>query len=85
MINFIVERMDLNDPANALGWAEIALPHDVGEVQGAEADAVLASVVARDGGVEVGVAACFADGQAVTVARNGEVVYALRAIPRALL
>jgi hypothetical protein len=79
---FEVERMDLNAAGGTAEW-EPAATQCYGERVGPDAHGVLAAVVARDGGVQLGVAATYTDGQAVMLAQNGEVVYALRARPRA--
>ena len=79
---FVVERMDLTDAEGTLEW-ERAATQRYGEALGADAPGVLAAVVARDGGVQLGVAATYTDGQAVMLAQKGEVVYVLRARPRA--
>jgi hypothetical protein len=79
---FVVERMDLTDAEGALEW-EPAATKRYGEALGSDAHDVLAAVVARDGGVQLGVAATYTDGQAVMLAQEGGVVYALRARPRA--
>lgn len=81
---FVLERMDLTDAEGTLEW-ERAITQPYGEVLGRDAHGVLAAIVARDGGVQLGVAATYADGQAVMLAQKGEVVYALRARPRARL
>lgn len=79
---FVVERMDLTDSQGTLEW-ERAATQRCGEALGRDAPDVLAAVVARDGGVHLGVAATYADGQAVMLAQKGQLVYALRARPRA--
>ena len=81
-MTFVVERMDLTDAKGALEWKRAATQR-CGEALGADAHGILAAVVARDGGVQLGVTATYADGQAVMLAQKGEVVYALRARPRA--
>lgn len=78
---FVVERMDLTDAEGALDWERVATQR-YGEALGPDAHGVLAAVVARDGGVQLGVAATYADGQAVMLAQERGVVYALRARPR---
>ena len=79
---FVVERMDLTGADGTPEW-ERAATQRYGETFGPDAHGVLAAVVARDGGVQLGVAATYIDGQAVMLAQRGEVVYALRARPRA--
>ena len=81
-MTFVVERMDLTDAEGTLQW-ERAATQRCGEALGPDAHGVLAAAVARDGGVQLGVAATYTDGQAVMLAQKGEVVYALRARPRA--
>ena len=76
-MKFMIEKMDL-----VLDWNASPAPRQHCEADGADAGSVLSAIVAKDGGVQLGVAASFADGQAVTVAREGDTVYALRAIPR---
>ena len=80
-MTFVVERMDLTDAKGTLEW-EGAATQRCGEALGPDAHAVLAAIVARDGGVQLGVAATYTDGQAVMLAQKGEVVYALRAVQR---
>jgi hypothetical protein len=72
-MRFIIERMSLNDTLPPQPW---------GEADGSEAAEVVTFVVARDGAVEVGVRASFADGQALTIARKGESLYAVLACPK---
>lgn len=81
-MTFVVERMDLTDAEGPLEW-ERAATQRYGEALGPDAHGVLAALVARDGGVQLGVAAMYTDEQAVMLAKKGEVVYALRARPRA--
>ncbi|HVE70595.1 MAG TPA: hypothetical protein VNI54_04435 [Thermoanaerobaculia bacterium] len=81
-MTFVVERMDLCDADGPVQW-ERAATQRYGEAPGPDARGVLAAVVAREGGVQLGVAATYADGQAVMLAQQGEVVYALHARPRA--
>ncbi len=81
-MTFVVERMDLTDAEGTLAW-ERAETQRYGEALGPDAHGVLAAVVERDGGVQLGIAATYTDGQAVMLAQKGEVVYALRARPRA--
>jgi len=81
-MTFVVERMDLTDAEGMREW-ELAEARRCGEVFGPDAYGALAVFVARDGGVQLGVAATYTDGQAVMLAQKGEVVYALRARPRA--
>ena len=79
---FVVERIDLTGADGPLEW-ERAATQRCGEALGPDAHGVLTAVVARDGGVQLGVAATYTDGQAVMLAQKGELVYALRARPRA--
>lgn len=81
-MTFVVERLDLTDVEGTLQW-DRAAARRYGEALGPDAHGVLAAVVARDGGVQLGVAATYADGQTVMLAQKGDVVYALRARPRA--
>ena len=81
-MTFVVERMDLTDAEGTLEWGRAATQR-YGEALGPDAHGVLAAVVERDGGVELGVAATYTDGQAVMLAQRGGVIYALRARPRA--
>ena len=81
---FVVERIDLTDAEGTLEWERAATQRE-GETPGADAHGVLAAAVARDGGVQLGVAATYTDGQAVMLAKKGELVYALRARPRAAI
>lgn len=74
--------MDLTGVKSALDWNTSPAPQQHGEADGSDARSVLSAVVEKDGGVQLGVAASFADGQAVTIALEGDTVYALRAIPR---
>ena len=74
--------MDLTDARGVLDWAHAPAPQLYDETCGHDASGVLAAVVARDGGVQIGVTAAYTDGQAVMLAQNGDVVYALRAVPR---
>lgn len=80
-MKYVVERMDLTDPLGRLEWSATPSPQRLCEVQGGDADSVLAGLVAKDGGVQLGVSASFTNGEALLVAQNGAVVYALRAIP----
>jgi hypothetical protein len=79
-MRFEVERMDLTDAAGTFAWTRSATQR-YGEAAGPDAHGVLAAIVARDGGVQLGVASTYTDGQAVMLAQKGEVVYALRARP----
>jgi hypothetical protein len=81
-MEFELERMDLTDSRGALDWTDGSAVRPHGETRGSEVRAVLAAVVARDGGVQLGIAAVYADGQAVVVARKGDAIYAVRAVPR---
>src|SRR5689334_20347418 len=82
-MDFTVERIDLTDLAGALDWLRTPRLELAGQAQGPDACGALAAVVAGDGGVQLGITAVYADGQAVMVAQKGDVIYALRAIPRA--
>ena len=79
---FVIERMDLTGADGTPEW-ECTATQRYGETLGPDAHGVLAAAVVRDGGVQLGVAAAYTDGQAVMLAQRGEVVYALRARPRA--
>jgi hypothetical protein len=79
-MTFEVERMDLIDADGVPAWQRTA-PQRYGAALGCDAQSVLAAVVARDGGVQLGVAATCTNGQAVMLAQKGAVVYALRALP----
>jgi hypothetical protein len=81
-MKYIVERMDLTDAHGFPDWNQMPAPRMHCEVQGSDAQNILAGVIARDGGVQLGVTATFTDGQAVMIAKQGSVVYALRALPR---
>lgn len=81
-MKFTIEKMDLTGVRSALDWSASPAPQQLCEADGADASSVLTAVVAQDGGVQLGMSASFANGQAVTVARDGESVYALRAVPR---
>ena len=80
---FVVERMDLTDRCGALDWSNASIPRTVCEILGSDGAGVLSAVVARDAGVELAVCASYVDGQAVTIAQHGSVMYALRAVPQA--
>lgn len=80
-MTFMVERIDLVDAAGVLEWQR-AVPQSCGEASGLDAEDVLTAVVARDGGIQLGVGAIFIDGQAVMLARKEEIIYALRAFFR---
>jgi hypothetical protein len=80
-MNFLIEKLYLPGPGDGLDWSEAPTPHHLCEAAGIDAGAVLALVIAEEGGVQVGVSAAFLNGQAVVVARKGESLYALRAIP----
>jgi hypothetical protein len=81
-MTFVVERMDLTDRRGVLAWQRTETERCC-EAFGHDAPSVLSAMVARDGGVQLGIAATYTDGQAVMLAQKGEVVYALRARPRA--
>jgi hypothetical protein len=81
-MRFVIERMDLTDACGAPEWSDALAPQRHSEVHGSDAQDVLAAVVAREGGVQLGVTAAYVDGQAVMVARKGSVLFALRAVPR---
>lgn len=80
-MKFLIEKLFLTAPEGGLSWSETPAPQRLCEAVGADAGAVLALVVAREGGVPVGVSAAFTNGQAVIVAQKGDSLYALRAIP----
>lgn len=80
-MKFVIEQLFLTGPEGGVSWSEMPVPQRLCDAIGADASAVLALVVARDGGVQVGVSAAFTNGQAVIVAQKGESLYALRAIP----
>jgi hypothetical protein len=80
-MKYLVERMDLTDREGSLNWNRVPAPRLHGEVHGNDPQGILAALVAHEGAVQVGVTAVFADGQAVMVAQQGEVMYALRAVP----
>lgn len=79
-MNFLIEKLYLTGQGG-LDWSETPTPHRLCEAAGPDAGAVLALVIAAEGGVQVGVCAAFTNGQAVMVAQKGESLYALRAIP----
>lgn len=79
-MTFVVERMDLTDAEGTPAWTRAATQR-YGEAPGPDAHGVLAALVARDGGIQLGVAATYTDGQAVMLAQKGGIVYALRARP----
>ncbi|HKO59283.1 MAG TPA: hypothetical protein VJ276_25680 [Thermoanaerobaculia bacterium] len=79
---FVVEKMDLTDGRGSLEWSRTPAPRRHCEILGADAQRALAAVVAGEGGVQLGVAATYTDGQAIMVARKGQLLYALRAVPR---
>ncbi len=80
-MKFVIEKLFLTGPEGGATWSETPAPHRLCEAAGADASAVLALVVASEGGVQVGVSAAFTNGQAVIVAQKGESLYALRATP----
>lgn len=80
-MTFMVEKMELTDAKGTPEWERAPMQLDA-EGLGPDAQSVLVAVVARDGGVQLGVAATYTDGQAVMLAQKGAVVYALRARPR---
>lgn len=82
-MKFTVERMDLTDAQGVPDWARTSVPRIYAVAHGCDASGVLAAVVAREGGVQLGVTAAYTDGQAVMLAQKGDVVFALRAVPRA--
>ena len=84
-MRFLIERMELTDASGVPQWTATLPPRKVCEVHEKDALAALSSVVEEDGGIRLGVTASFANGQAVTVARNGNRVYALRAIPEVVI
>jgi len=83
-MKFIIQRIDLTDASGVAQWSAACDPRPCGEAHGRDARNVLAAVVARDGGVQLGVVAAYADGQAVMLAQDGNRIYALRAFPPGL-
>lgn len=80
-MNFVIEKFVLTDPQGGSNWSSPPTPHHLCEAAGNDAGAVLALVVAQEGGVQVGLSAVFTNGEALIVAQNGGALYALRAIP----
>jgi hypothetical protein len=80
-MNYVIERLWLTDDDGRAAWSNPPAPEKLGEEAGFDAGAVLALIVAREGGTQVGVSASFSDGQAVVVAQKGESLFALRAVP----
>jgi len=79
-MRFVIERMYLTDNRGAVTWGDAAPPEYWCDGDGLDAGAVLQELVAKDGGVQVGVTASFVDGQAITIARKGKRLVALRAV-----
>jgi hypothetical protein len=79
-MKFLVERIEITDARGALAWSE-ATPASSCDADGLDAPSVLAGLVTRDGATAVSVAACFTNGQAITLAQKGQTLYALRAVP----
>ena len=80
-MKFTIEKMDLTGVKSALDWNASPAPRQLCEADGSDAPSVLTAVVEKDGGVQLGIATWCSDGQAVTIALEGDTVYALRAIP----
>jgi hypothetical protein len=80
-MNFIVEKLALTDSRGRSTWTHTAAPQVFCKADGTDAGALLALLVAEDGGVPVGVNAALLNGGAMTVATKGATLYALRAIP----
>ena len=79
-MKFIVDKLDLTDGGVPL-WSDATTPFRCYETDGVEAEEVLTALVLHEGGVELGIRASYTDGHAITVARKGTTVYALRATP----
>ncbi len=79
---FTVEKLALTNERGTVVWPDGPKPAFCCDSDGQDAAAALALVVAKDGGVLVGVSAAYADGQAVMVVKKGGTLYALRAVPR---
>ena len=79
-MKFIVDKLPLTAGGLTV-WSDAAPPQRCCETDGVEADQVLTTIVRHEGGVELGIRASYADGHAITVARKGTTVYALRAKP----
>jgi hypothetical protein len=79
-MKFMVDKIYLTDGGGAPVWSD-TMPLKPCCETGVEAGAVLTAIVLREGGVELGISAQYADGQAITVARMGAAVCALRATP----
>lgn len=81
-MHFLVEKLFLTGPdGRSMMWSETPVPHRLCEASGDDAGAVLATVVAGEGCLQVGLSAVFTNGQAVTIARDGDTLFALRAVP----
>jgi hypothetical protein len=84
-MKFAIERMEVTDGQGALMWSGPASPQQFGDVDGVDARSVLAGVVLADGATEVNDIVSFTNGQAITIARKGQSMYALRAVPAELV
>jgi hypothetical protein len=82
-MKFAIERMEVTDSLGALAWSGPASPQKFCDADGVDATSVLSGVVVADGATQVNVAVSFLDGQAITIARKGGALYALRAVPAA--
>lgn len=80
-MNYVIERLWLTDDRGRTSWGSAPAPEKLCEEAGFDAGSVLALIVAREGGVQLGVSAAFTNGQAVMVAQKGESLFALRAVP----
>lgn len=81
-MKFDVDKLYLAGAHDEPNWTSVLAPQPCCEADGADAGAVLTTVVAAEGGTQLGECLSFTNGQAVTLARKGEIVYALRAVPR---
>ena len=81
MNSYVIERLWLTDDDGRTAWHTAPTPEKLCEEAGFDAGAVLALILAREGGVQLGVSASFSNGQAVLVAQKGESLFALRAVP----
>ena len=79
-MKYVIERLWLTDDRGLTSWSSAPAPERLCEEAGFDAGSVLALVVAREGGVQLG-ASAFTNGQAVIVAQKGQSLFALRAIP----
>ena len=78
-MKFAIDRVLLTDAQGTITWNDASLPAHWCDAEGTSGASVLAGVVAMDGGEELGVSASFRDDQTITIARKGQLVYALRA------